>query len=153
MNSTKPKIKIIEVKKTMNTVSEENRIHRTEKKNTNIENINSTNNLLELKSNTIEAKALAIALSFLEEIFRLLKIPYSYDTKKYIWNIESLISRAKEEICKIETNFELNKKRPYVIQLREKFDLPYNRMINAINHDLLAIDPYQEEQEIEHAIR
>jgi len=59
-------------------------------------------------------------LSFLEEIFRLLKIPYSYDTKKYIWNIESLISRAKEEICKIETNFELNKNRPYVKQLREK---------------------------------
>ena len=88
-------------------------------------------------------------LSFLEEIFRLLKIPYSYDTKKYIWNIKSLISRAKEEICKIETNFELNKNRPYVIQLREKFNLPYNRMINAINHDLLAIDPYQEEQEID----
>ncbi len=31
MNSTKPKTKIIEVKKTMNTDSEEIRIHRTEK--------------------------------------------------------------------------------------------------------------------------
>jgi len=96
MNSTKPKIK-----KTMNTDYEENRIHRTEKKNTNIENINSTNNILELKSNTIEAKALASATTKLKpyentENYDELSVSYEENNTNSTNSTENITSTINE---------------------------------------------------------
>ena len=51
-------------------------------------------------------------------------------------NTVSLLRKAAE------SQFDNEKKREYVIKLRKLLNLPYDRMVNEVNLELLAIDPF-----------
>ena len=80
--------------------------------------------------------------SFLENIFKQIGIEYDYVNKHYAWNENLITSKCQAEIAKLERQFDNEKKREYVIKLRKLLNLPYDRMVNEVNLELLAIDPF-----------
>ena len=82
-------------------------------------------------------------LSYLEEMFRNLGIGYNYELKRYEYSLKLIIDRCNSQILQIEQRFTENKKRDRVILLRELLKLPFHQMINAVNLEILAINPFQ----------
>ena len=78
----------------------------------------------------------------MENIFKQIGIEYDYVNKHYAWNENLITSKCRAEIAKLERQFDNEKKREYVIKLRKLLNLPYDRMVNEVNLELLAIDPF-----------
>jgi hypothetical protein len=78
----------------------------------------------------------------LENVFKQIGIEYDYVNKHYVWNENLITSKCQAEIAKLERQFDNEKKREYVIKLRKLLNLPYDRMVNEVNLELLAIDPF-----------
>jgi len=81
-------------------------------------------------------------LSYLEEMFRNLGIPYNYEQKRYEYSIKLITESCNSQIIQIDQRFSENKTRDRVVLLRELLKLPFHQMVNSVNLEILAINPF-----------